>query len=124
MGKVIRLTESDLTRIVKRILKETTLNEQNSPKTIKGFLKSTRSGERGKTTNDFVVIQLGDNMRNGYYPDCVIIQTNTKDSNFKVGTKGTIGQIDKRLRKCEFSSPSSGKIELVNIEFNKSPHLY
>lgn len=124
MGKVIRLTESDLTKIVKRILKETILTEQDSPKTIKGFLKSTRPGGRGKETNDFVVIQLGDNMRHGYYPNCVIIQTNIKDSNFKVGTKGTIGRIDKRLRTCEFSSSSSGKIDLVNIEFNKSPHLY
>ena len=121
MKKVIRLSESDLMRIVKRII-----NEQVSPTIIKGFLKSTKPGERGRPTKDFVVIKLGGNMRYGNYYDSVITQTNVKDPRFKVGTKGTIGKIDKQNRKCEFifNNPSSGKIVLVNIELNKSPHLY
>jgi hypothetical protein len=126
MKKVIRLSESDLMRIVKRIVNESTLTEQDSPKTIKGFLKSTKPGERGKPTNDFVVIKLGDNMRYGNYENSVITQSNANDSRIKSGTKGTIGKIDKQNRKCEFifNNPSYGKIELVNIELNKSPHLY
>jgi len=126
MKKVIRLTEADLLKIVKRIVNETTLTEQGSPLTIKGFLKSTSAGERGRPTNDFVIIKLGDNMRYGEYFDCVITQTNIKNPKFKVGTKGNVSKINKQSRECEFefNNPSSGKIELVNIELNKSPHFY
>jgi hypothetical protein len=118
MNKVIRLTESDLMRIVKRIVNESNLTEQSSPKTIKGFLKSTKTGERGKPTNDFVIIKVGENMRYGNYENSVITQSNSNDSRIKPGTKGTVGKIDNQSRKCEFifNNPSSGKIELVNIE--------
>jgi hypothetical protein len=117
MKKVIRLSESDLMRIVKRIVNETTITEQGSPKTIKGFIQSTSAGERGRPTGNFVVIKLGDNMRYGDYYNSVITQTNITDSKFKVGTKGTVGKIDNQSKTCEFvfSNPSSGKIKLVNI---------
>jgi hypothetical protein len=115
MKKVIRLSESDLMRIVKRII-----NEQVSPTIIKGFLKSTKPGERGRPTKDFVVIKLGGNMRYGNYYDSVITQTNVKDPRFKVGTKGTVSKIDKQRRQCEFyfNNPSSGNFTLADIGIN------
>jgi hypothetical protein len=117
MKKVLRLSESDLMRIVKRIVNETTLTEQVTPETIKGFIQSTKAGARGGPTSDFVVIKVGKNMKWGDYYDSVIIQTNIKDPKFKVGTKGTVHSIDFQQRTCEFrlGDSSSGDIKLVDV---------
>jgi hypothetical protein len=117
MKKVIRLSESDLMRIVKRIVNETTLTEPILPETIKGFIQSTKSGAHGGPTSDFVVIKVGKNMKWGGYFNSVITQTNITDSKFKVGTKGTVDRIDFRHRTCEFefNNPSYGGFKLVDV---------
>ncbi len=118
MGKIIRLTESDLVKLVKRVINETILDESLSLGTIKGVIKSKWKQDWGKSLG-FVEIKLGTTMRHGYYYDSVITQSNVSDSRIKPGTKGTVGKIDKNSKKCKFvfNNPSSGEIELEDIVF-------
>ena len=60
MAKIIRLTESDLARIVKRVIEESEDSSMTNPKTLQEFLKSCSSGTF-RTFTDGTHLKCGSN---------------------------------------------------------------
>ena len=60
MKKIIRLTESDLARIVKQVIKENEDSSVSKPKTLKDFLKTCSSGTF-RTFTDGTHLKCGSN---------------------------------------------------------------